>query len=60
MAKNKLEDRTHRAVLEIKKKVLGIYDMLEDIGLKLAHVIEYKLDFMPDFKYFSRDKYDLD
>ena len=50
MAKDK-QNKTHKVVLEIKKKVAGIYDMLEDIGLKLTHVIEYKLDYMPDYKY---------
>jgi hypothetical protein len=32
-------------VLNIDKKVNSIYAILEDLGLKLTHVLEYKLDY---------------
>ncbi len=32
-------------MLEIKEKVNRIYDILKDVGMKLTHVIEYKLDY---------------
>ena len=44
MAEN-LETRAIKAVLQIKKKVDRIYDVLRDVGMKLTHVIEYKLDY---------------
>lgn len=44
MAEN-LEIRAGKAVLQIKKKVDRIYDVLRDVGMKLTHVIEYKFDY---------------
>ena len=44
MAEN-LETRAGKAVLQIKKKVDRIYDILRDVGMKLTHVIECKLDY---------------
>lgn len=44
MAEN-LETKATKAVLQIKKKVDRIYDVLRDVGMKLTHVIEYKLDY---------------
>lgn len=34
-----------KAVLKIEKKVDSIYAILRDVGMKLTHVIEYKLDY---------------
>jgi len=45
MAKGDLEEKTCRAVIEIKKKVDSIYTVLKDVGMKLTHVIEYKFDY---------------
>lgn len=45
MAKEDLETKARRAVLEIKKKVERIYTILKDVGMKLSHVIEYKFDY---------------
>jgi hypothetical protein len=44
MAEN-LETRASKAVLKIEKKVDSIYAILRDVGMKLTHVIEYKLDY---------------
>jgi hypothetical protein len=40
-----LETKAMKAVLQIKKKVDRIYDILKDVGMKLTHVIEYKFDY---------------
>lgn len=45
MVKGDLEEKTCRAVIEIKKKVDSIYTVLKDVGMKLTHVIEYKFDY---------------
>ncbi|MDP2940124.1 MAG: hypothetical protein Q8O13_08615 [Candidatus Omnitrophota bacterium] len=45
MTKEDLETKARKAVLEIKEKVNRIYDILKDVGMKLTHVIEYKLDY---------------
>lgn len=45
MAKENLEARAGKAVLDIKKKVDRIYAILKDVGMKLSHVIEYKFDY---------------
>lgn len=42
-----LEAKARNAVLEIRKKVDRIYDILRDVGMKLTHVIEYKFDSVP-------------
>lgn len=44
MAEN-LETKARKAVLDIKKKVDRIYEILKDVGMKLTHVIEYKFDY---------------
>lgn len=44
MAEN-LETRARKAVLNIEKKVNSIYAILDDLGLKLTHVLEYKFDY---------------
>lgn len=44
MAEN-LETKARNAVLKIQKKVERIYDILKDVGMKLTHVIEHKLDY---------------
>ena len=41
MAKERLEDKAGKAVLEIREKVNRIYSVLKDVGMKLTHVIEY-------------------
>jgi len=45
MAKGDLESRAKKAVLDIRERVDRIYDILEDVGMKLTHVIEYKFDY---------------
>ncbi|MCX5698662.1 MAG: hypothetical protein NTX01_03060 [Candidatus Omnitrophica bacterium] len=45
MAKERLEDKAGKAVLEIREKVNRIYSVLKDVGMKLTHVIEYKFDY---------------
>ena len=45
MAKEDLETKARRAVLEIKQRVDRIYTILKDVGMKLTHVIEYKFDY---------------
>lgn len=45
MARENLEARAGKAVLEIREKVNRIYDVLRDVGMKLTHVIEYKFDY---------------
>lgn len=40
-----LEAKARKAVLDIKKKVYRIYEILRDVGMKLSHVIEYKFDY---------------
>lgn len=45
MTKENLETRAGKAVLEIRKKVNRIYEILRDVGMKLTHVIEHKLDY---------------
>ena len=51
----RLEEKAGNAILEIKKKVCGIfekvkavpkiYEILRDLGMKLTHVIEHKFDY---------------
>jgi hypothetical protein len=45
MAKENLETKARKAVLEVKEKVDKIYEVLRDVGMKLTHVIEYKFDY---------------
>ena len=55
MAKEDLETRAWKAILNIEKKVGGvlniekkvnsIYAILDDLGLKLTHALEYKFDY---------------
>jgi len=45
MAKEDLESKAKKAVLEIRERVDRIYDILKDVGMKLTHVIEYKFDY---------------
>lgn len=45
MAKEDLETKARKAVLEIKQRVNRIYSILKDVGMKLTHVIEYKFDY---------------
>lgn len=40
-----LETKSRKAVLDIKKKVYRIYEILKDVGMKLTHVIEHKFDY---------------
>ena len=40
-----LETRAGKAVLEIKKKVSRIYDILMDVGAKITHVLEHKFNY---------------
>lgn len=45
MAKENLETKTMKAVLSIKDKVTGIYDVLCDLSLKLCHIIKSNRDY---------------
>jgi len=45
MAKEDLETKAKKAVLEIRERVNRIYDILKDVGMKLTYVIEYKFDY---------------
>jgi len=47
MAKQNLEARCKKAILNIENKVSRIYDILKDIGMKLCHIIEYKFNNYP-------------
>jgi hypothetical protein len=49
MAEN-LEIKARKAVLQIKKKVDRIYEILKDVGMKLTHVIEYKFNHHSTYK----------
>lgn len=40
-----LETKARRAVLEIKKEVGRIYDILMDVGAKITHVLEHKFNY---------------
>jgi len=40
-----LETKAMKAVLNIEKKVKSIYAILDDLGLKLSHALEYKFDY---------------
>jgi len=40
MTKENLETKAKKAVLNIEKKVTGIYDVLCDLSLKLCHIIK--------------------
>ena len=45
MAKNNLETRVKKSILNIEKSVSGIYNCLTDFNLKLCHIIERMGDF---------------
>lgn len=46
MARESLEEKTKIAVLKsIEANVSKIYDVLMDVGAKITHVLEYKLDY---------------
>ena len=45
MAKEDLETKARKAVVEIRERVNKIYEILKDVGMKLTHVIEYKFDY---------------
>jgi hypothetical protein len=53
MVKENLETKVKNAVIRIEKKLIGIYDVLRDLSLKLCHVIRSKKDYycLPDDKY---------
>ncbi len=40
-----LEVKVKKAVLDIKKKVYRIYDVVKDLGMKLTHIIERRFDY---------------
>jgi hypothetical protein len=40
MAKEKLEKKLEKTVVSIEKSVKGIYDILNDLSLKLCHIIK--------------------
>lgn len=45
MTKENLETKTMKAVLTIKDKVTGIYDVICDLSMKLCHIIESNRDY---------------
>lgn len=45
MAKEDLETKARKAVVEIRERVNKIYEILKDVGMKFTHVIEYKFDY---------------
>ncbi len=45
MAKEDLETKARKAVVEIRERVNKIYEILKDVGMMLTHVIEYKFDY---------------
>lgn len=45
MARENLEEKMNKAVIEIRERVNSIYEVLKDVGMKLTHVIEYKFDY---------------
>ena len=45
MAKENLETKARKAVVEISERVNKMYEILKDVGMKLTHVIEYKFDY---------------
>jgi len=47
MAKENLETKARKCVIEIRERVNRIYEILKDVGMKLTHVIEYKFDILP-------------
>ncbi len=50
MAKENLESKIKKAVLNIEKKVMGIYDVVIDLSLKLCHIIKsYKTSYSFDY-----------
>ena len=40
MAKENIETKAKKAVLNIESKVTAIYDILSDLSLKLCHIIK--------------------
>jgi len=54
MAKENLETRVKKAIFTIEKKVVGIYDVLTDLSLKLCHIIR------DGKKYYRNYNKDLD
>jgi hypothetical protein len=45
MAKEDLEIKARKAVLNIEKKVTDIDNVLRDLSMKLCHIIKYKGDY---------------
>ncbi len=45
MTKDDLETKAKKAVLSIKEKVIGIYDVLCDLSKKLCYIIDNKKDY---------------
>jgi len=45
MAKDNLETKAKKSVLKIEKNVMGIYNILTDLSLKLCHMITSMRDY---------------
>ena len=45
MKKENLETKAQKAVLTMQKKVVGIYDVLCDLSVKLCHIIKSREDY---------------
>lgn len=54
MAKENLETKAGKAILNIDNKVSGIYDAVTDLSLKLCHIIKSMGDY---YKRYGRNKY---
>ncbi len=50
MVKEDLETKAQKAVLRISKKVADINNKLNDLSMKMCHIIKYKRDYysLPD------------
>lgn len=54
MEKDNLETKVRKAVLKIEKKVSGINNVLNDLSMKVCHLIKRKMDF---YNYQERNNY---
>jgi len=45
MTKKDLETKAQKAVLKIEKKVTDLYNLLNDLNLKLCHIIQSRRSY---------------
>ena len=53
MAKDNLETKVKKSVVNIDKNINGIYNILTDLSLKLTHIITS----MSDYRSYDREFY---